>query len=315
MPSSVGVEFAGDRRLEVTKGCRIRADGLIRGRATLRRYARVMSGPARRPGTLPEREGLTVAPVVLGVRRRGPEVPEELELLYDLPRALLGRLLVGLEDEVGGDGRFVRIRDAGELLDLPGEGLLVEALHVALGGDFERHVHEDLDEVYDPAPDLVARLLVGRDGRDDDRHAVAGEQVGHEPDPQHVYVAVLSGEAEAPGEVGAHDVPVEDLHPQAPLPDILLDDLGDGCLACTRETREPQGETALVLQSVLHTPDPFCLVSVASFETRSLQPGRCAFRPEPPCRRGWASREDPAGASAPAGRRSTVLSSGLPQRL
>src|SRR5215218_4513531 len=78
-------------------------------------------------------ESLAVAPVVLGVRRRGPEVPEELELLYDLSRALLGHLLICLEDKVGGDGRLIGVRDAGELLDLPGERLFVEALHVALG--------------------------------------------------------------------------------------------------------------------------------------------------------------------------------------
>src|SRR5215212_1980676 len=50
------------------------------------------------------------APVILRLLRLpGPEVPEELELLYDLTGALLGLLLIGLEDEVGGGGRLVGI--------------------------------------------------------------------------------------------------------------------------------------------------------------------------------------------------------------
>src|SRR5215217_2906773 len=155
---------------------------------------------------------LAVAPVVLGVLRRGPEVPEELELLYDPPRALLGGLLVCLEDEVGSDGWLIGVRDAGELVYLPCESLLVEALHVALGSNLEGYVHEDLDEVYDPAPHLVAGLLVRRDRRDYHRDAVAGEQVRHEAYAQHVYVPVVPGEAQALRQVGPHDVPVEDLY-------------------------------------------------------------------------------------------------------
>src|ERR687897_3945384 len=149
------------------------------------------------------------APVVLRLLRLSrPEVPEELQLLYDLAGALLRLLLVGLEGEVRGRGRLVGVRDAGELLYLSGERFLVEALYVPLGAHFQRRVHEDLDEVHDPAPDLVTGLLVRRDGRDDHRHPVAGEQVRHEPDAQNVYVAVVATEAQALGEVGAYDVAV-----------------------------------------------------------------------------------------------------------
>src|SRR5919112_317232 len=196
---------------------------------------------------------LAVAPVVLGILRRGPEVPEELELLYDLPGALLGRLFVCLEDEVWGDGRLIGVRDAGELVYLPCESLLVEALHVALGCNLEGYVHEDLDEVYDPAPHLVAGLLVRRDRRDYHRDAVAGEQIGHEAYAQHVYVAVVPGEAQAFGQIGAHDISVEDLYPEAPLFELVLDDLAHSGLASSREASEPQSETALILRAVLHT--------------------------------------------------------------
>src|ERR687889_500210 len=87
------------------------------------------------------------APVVLRLLRLpGPEVSEELELLYDLAGALFGLFLVGLEDEVGGGGRLVGIGYPSELLDLPGKSLLIEALHVPLGTNLERSIDEDLDE-------------------------------------------------------------------------------------------------------------------------------------------------------------------------
>src|ERR671910_817475 len=96
------------------------------------------------------------APVVLRLLcLPRPEVPEELELLYDLTGALLRRLFVGLEDEVGGGGRLVGVGDACELFYLAGEGFLVEALDVPLCANLQRGIHEDLYEVYDPAPHLV----------------------------------------------------------------------------------------------------------------------------------------------------------------
>src|SRR5688500_13764450 len=172
------------------------------------------------------------APVVLRfLRLPRPEVPEELELLYDPAGALIRRLLIGLEDEIGGVGRLVRVRDAGELLYLPGESLLVEALDVPLRAHLQRSIDEDLDEVYDPAPHLVPRLLVRRDGADDHTHPVAREQVRHKADPEHVDVAIIPGESEAFGQVGPHDVPVQDLHVPLPLAQFVLDYLGYGRLA------------------------------------------------------------------------------------
>jgi hypothetical protein len=156
-------------------------------------------------------------------------------------------LLGGLEDQVWGHGRLVGVGDPGETLDLPRKRLLVEALDVALGGHLQGDVHENLDEVYDPAPHLIAGLLVGRDGRHYHRYPVAREQIGHEPDPQDVYVAILPAEAEPLTQVGTYYVAVQHLHPAAPLLELVLDDLGYGGLASPRETREPQGETALLV--------------------------------------------------------------------
>ena len=59
---------------------------------------------------------------------------------------LLGRFVLGIEHELGVERRLVRIGDARELLDLAREGLLVEALHVALGADLDRGLDEHLDE-------------------------------------------------------------------------------------------------------------------------------------------------------------------------
>ena len=62
----------------------------------------------------------------------------------------------------GFSGAFVRRGDAGELLDLAGARLFVEALRVALLADFERRVDEDFDEI---APaferDLAGAVAVG----------------------------------------------------------------------------------------------------------------------------------------------------------
>src|SRR5215211_6613791 len=142
------------------------------------------------------------APVVLRLLRLPrPEVPEELEFLYNPAGALFRRLRVGFADEVGGVRGLVGVGDASKLLYLAREGLLIEAFHVPLCADLERRVYEDLDEVDDPAPNLVARLLVRRDGADDNAHPVARKQVRHEADPQDVNVAVVPREGEAFGEV------------------------------------------------------------------------------------------------------------------
>src|SRR5215212_6645002 len=185
------------------------------------------------------------APVVLRLLRLPrPEVPEELELLYDLAGALFRRLLIGLEDEVGCVRRLVGVGDAGELFYLPGESLLVEALDVPLCAHLQWSIDEDLDEVYDPAPHLVSRLFIRRDGADDHTYSVSREQVRHKADPEHVYVAVVPGEGKAFGQVGPYDVPVEDLHLPLPLAQLVLDDLGYGRLARPRESGEPQRKSA-----------------------------------------------------------------------
>ena len=59
--------------------------------------------------------------------------PSSASLPRMSPALSSGVPALGVDAELGALGRLVRVRDAGELLDLAGERLLVEALHVALG--------------------------------------------------------------------------------------------------------------------------------------------------------------------------------------
>ena len=55
-------------------------------------------------------------------------------------------------------GRLVGVGDAGEVLDLAAQRLLVEALDVAAGQLFDAALRVDLDEVADEGAVLVADL-------------------------------------------------------------------------------------------------------------------------------------------------------------
>src|SRR5919108_2212491 len=91
---------------------------------------------------------------------------ELLELVEDALGALLGRFLFGVNDELRAGGRLVRIRDSGELLDLPRERLDVEALDVTPRTLLDRSLDVHLDkgtELLDQPARLPAGLLVRRD--------------------------------------------------------------------------------------------------------------------------------------------------------
>ena len=60
--------------------------------------------------------------------------------------ALIDRELLGVECELGVDGRLVGRVDAGEVLNEAGARLLVESLHVALLAQLERRLDVYLDE-------------------------------------------------------------------------------------------------------------------------------------------------------------------------
>ena len=128
------------------------------------------------PGARPARPPLQVRQHLRGRRR-------DVAVVGDDPHLGRERLLVG-------------IGHAGELGNLAGARLGVQPLHVSFLAYVDRGIDEDLDEVVDLSPDLVADVAVGRDRRRDRYHAVAGEDRRHPADAADVGVAVLLRESE-----------------------------------------------------------------------------------------------------------------------
>src|SRR5215212_11702724 len=64
-----------------------------------------------------------------------PEIAELFEVADDPGRTLPGLLFIGLDVQIRGGRRLVRVGNTSELRDLPREGLLVEALDVPLGAN------------------------------------------------------------------------------------------------------------------------------------------------------------------------------------
>ncbi len=147
-------------------------------------------------------------------------------------------------------GRLVRVVDAREALDLAGERLLVEALHVALRALLHRgcdvHLHERAP-LLDHLASLLPRLLVRRDGRGDDRAALPRQPRGDPADALDVRVAVLLREAEALGEARADGVAVEVLDDEAAPVELGPDEMRDRRLPGAREPGEPQREATVAL--------------------------------------------------------------------
>ena len=99
---------------------------------------------------------------------------------------LLQRRHRGVDDDLGARRRLVGVAHPGELADLAGAGLGVQALHVALLADLERggqvHQHEAA-VLLDQRAGLLAGRLVRGDRGDDDGAAVLDDLAGHPADP------------------------------------------------------------------------------------------------------------------------------------
>lgn len=148
-----------------------------------------------------------------------------LQVLDDLRDALLDAVLVGLDDDLGVLRGLVGGGDAGEVLDLAGAGLLVEALRVALLGDLDGDIDVDLDEGegfvlagaadgVQIAGDLTVGAVGGDEGGEGDGGAV-GKELGDLGDAADVLVAVGLGEAEVLVEAEADVVAVEAVRGEA----------------------------------------------------------------------------------------------------
>ena len=150
------------------------------------------------------------APQHTGVEVEVAGVPEGLE---DVVEGVVDGAAGGVDADVGVLGLLVGGGDAGELGDLAGAGLGVEALAVAALALLERRGHVDEEEgaagVLDHLPHLLAGLVERRDRAADRDAAVAGDLGRHPADAADVGLAVGLGEGEAGREVAAYDVAVE----------------------------------------------------------------------------------------------------------
>lgn len=193
---------------------------------------------------------------------RRVEVALLVEPLCDLSNALLDGVLVRLDGDLGVGRLLVGGGDAGEVLDLAGPGLLVQALGVALLGDLDGDVDEDLDKGnglvvaalgrglgVQLAGEVAVGAVRGNEGGDGDGGGV-GEELGYLADAADVLVAVLLGEAQVLVEAEADVVAVEAVGRHAEVQQVLLEGRGHGRLARGREARQPDGQAALLAERV-----------------------------------------------------------------
>src|SRR6266404_5652811 len=113
-------------------------------------------------------------------RRRRAQLHDAalLEVREDLARARVDALAAGVDLELGRERRLVRGGDAGELLDLAGARLLVEAFHVALLADLDRALDVHLDEISGhEGAHLIAVGAVRRDEGGERDDAGVGEEL------------------------------------------------------------------------------------------------------------------------------------------
>ena len=157
----------------------------------------------------------------------------------------------GVDADIGVVGHLVGAGDAGELRDLPGAGLRVEALAVAALALLERGGDVDEEErssgLLDHRADLLPRLVEGGDRADDRQAAVAADLGGDPADPADVGLPVCLGEGQSRGEVAAHHVAVEAGDGAAALlEDLVHERASKGGLAAAGKTGEEQHEPLLV---------------------------------------------------------------------
>src|SRR6185312_942607 len=172
-----------------------------------------------------------------------------------------------LEPQFGTRRGFVGIVDPGESLDFAGPGFLVEPFGIALFAYLNGGVDEDLLEiaVAERGPNRIAVTNVRADeGRQSDDPGLA-EQLRDGADPANVLLAVLGGKTqpEPGGELGsmalfeqlrtgvepvADVVAVQQVAPDAPLVELLLDDVGHRALAAAAQPGEPDDTTLVTVE-------------------------------------------------------------------
>lgn len=161
---------------------------------------------------------------------------------------LVGVGLLGVDEDFGIVGFFVGVVYAGEVFDFAGEGFLVEAFGVALGGGFYGDFDVDFDEVAlrVEGSDGVAVGAVRADEGGEGDDAGIGEEPGDLAYAADVFGAVVGGEPQVLIEAVADVVAVETVGEVAFADQQFLEQYGDGGFAAGGEAGEPEGDALLV---------------------------------------------------------------------
>ena len=216
------------------------------GRSNAGPSARAASG-ASAAATSSQRPRRARMPRRLVLRRREPSCLAQR--VDDARRRLVGRLVGGVDVDLGVLRRLVRRVDAGEVLQFAATRLAVQPLHVARLGDRERRVHVHLEELA-LAEQRTRHAALGAERRDE-RHqhdqAGVGHQLRHLGDATDVLDSIGVGEAEVAVQAVAHVVAVEQVGVSPERQQLLLDQVRDRRLAGAREAGEPQHRGPLAL--------------------------------------------------------------------
>src|SRR6185369_364920 len=220
------------------------------------RIAASIAMPAKPAVVIPARPAEALPLVFIATSSRFRNVSLAFEEGEDRTEALLRRLSGSVDDELGLLGRLVRRRDAGELGDLAGACLLVEALRIALLALVELALGVDLDEAafgHRLARDLAIGAI-RRDERRDVDDACIRKQRGHFADAANVFGAIGGREAEILVEAVADVVAIEHEAAHAALPQCLFHEVCDRGLARSGKPGQPHGKAAVAV-------DGFALVA------------------------------------------------------
>ena len=169
---------------------------------------------------------------------------------------------------------FVRIVNAGKVLQLTGAGFLVEPFRVALLTDLDGSVDVDLDKrqlsLDMQGANGVAIFSVRTNKAGHGNGATVGEQLGNLANAADVLFPVRRGETKVLVEAMADVVAVQHIGQPATLDQGMFQREGDGALAGAAQACEPQGRSLLTQEGPALLPGNMAFVpsDVGCFDRR-----------------------------------------------
>jgi len=172
------------------------------------------------------------------------------QVAEDAHGALLRAQLARVYPEFWFVRRFVRVVDAGEILEFASAGLLVEPLGVPLFAHLDGRVHEHFHEekpgfVVDLPRDVAVLPVRGYEARHGDEAGV-GEELRHFAYTADVFLAVFGGKAQVVVEPVADVVAVKDVGEPVSLDQGVLEGESESAFTGGTEAGEPDGAAALL---------------------------------------------------------------------